>query len=130
MKEELNPIIVGVGQYKQGKDTKSPLDPLNLIIRASKKAINDIAINEINNFIDHIYMVNINSWSYADAPTELCQTLGINPKNKIYMADGGNTPQMLVNRGAKHIAKQKASLILICGGEASYSLYQSKRAYV
>ncbi|MEJ2250507.1 MAG: hypothetical protein P8Y70_15810 [Candidatus Lokiarchaeota archaeon] len=127
MKENLNPVIVGVSQYKQSKTIEEPLDPLRLIIKVSKQAIKDIKTPKIKNSIDHIYMVNINSWSYKDAPKELSDALDLTPLEKTYLSDGGNTPQLLVNRAARKIAMGDASAILITGGEAAYSLYQSKK---
>jgi len=123
----LNPIIIGASQYKQSKNKEHPLDPLRLIIKSAKDAIAETKSEEIKNFVDHVYMININSWSYNDAPGDLSKVIGLAPKKKIYLSDGGNTPQMLINRASQNITKGKASAILIAGGEASYSLYQSKK---
>ena len=35
------PIIIGAAQYTQPKETKNPLDPLKLITKVSKLAIED-----------------------------------------------------------------------------------------
>jgi len=124
------PIIVGIAQFTQYKDTSQPLDPLSLIVKTSIKALEDTQSKEIVDFIDAVYMVNINSWSYEDAPSELSKVIGINPTTKVYLPDGGNTPQMLVNRAAKAIMAGLNRSILITGGEALYSRIQEKKGKI
>lgn len=121
------PIIIGAAQFTQHKDTSQPLDPLSLIVKTSKMAIEDTQTKEIVDIIDAVYMVNIDSWSYEDAPGKLSKILGIKPIKKVYLPDGGNTPQMLVNRAARAISAGKSRSILITGGEALYSRLQAKK---
>ena len=121
------PIIVGVAQYTQPKDTAQPLDPLSLIVKTCRMAFADSGAEKLKKFIDSVYMVNINSWSYEDAPGELSNILGIKPVRKVFLPDGGDSPQMLVNRAAKAIASGQSQAILITGGEASYSIYRAKK---
>ncbi|GAI61397.1 unnamed protein product, partial [marine sediment metagenome] len=107
--------------------TLDPLDPLNLIANACKIALTDTGTPNLKNVIDSVYMVNINSWSYEDAPEELSQILCLKTTHKVYLPDGGNSPQMLVNRAAKAITSGKSQAVLITGGEASYSIYKAKK---
>ncbi len=129
MKEGKNSIIVGVSQYTQHKQTKNPLDPLQLILHASKNAIKDTGVEDFKliKSIDSVILINVNSWSYKDSPGVLCKALGIKPKQKIYLADGGNTPQMAVNRASKALFYGQAKAVLIAGGEAAYTAYKSKK---
>ncbi len=125
-----SPIIIGVAQYSQPKDTPQPLDPLNLMVKTCQMALTDTGLNDINdikNLIDSVYMVNILSWSYKDAPEELSKILGIKPVKKVYLPGGGDSPQMLVNRAAKAISSGESQVILITGGEAAYSVYREKK---
>ncbi len=117
-----NPVIIGAAQFTQRKDTPQPLDSLGLMEKTGKKAIEDTQAKNITDFIDAIYMVNISSWSYEDAPAELGRRLNITPKEKIYMPDGGQSPQMLVNRAAEAITTGEHRCVLITGGEAAYSI--------
>ena len=119
------PIIVGAAQFTQRKNTPLPLDSLSLMIKTSQDAIKNTQTDNIVDFIDAVYMVNIRSWSYGDAPGELSKKLNIAPKEKIYLPDGGQSPQMLVNRAAKAIANGEHRCILITGGEAAYSIAKS-----
>jgi len=130
MKEKNNPIIVGAAQYTQPKTIHQPLDPLNLMVKTSQMAISDTGVNNLKNLIDTVYMVNINGWSYKDAPSELSELLGINPVRKVYFPSGGESPQMLVNRAAKAIASGESQVILITGGEAAYSVYRAERGKI
>jgi acetyl-CoA C-acetyltransferase len=120
------PIIVGAAQYTQPKTIHEPLDPLNLMFKTSRMAISDTGVNNLKDLIDTIYVVNINGWSYKDAPGELSKLLDINPIRKIYLPSGGESPQMLVNRAAKEIVSGKSQVILITGGEAAYSAYRAE----
>ncbi|MHA2037857.1 MAG: hypothetical protein ACW98X_15585 [Promethearchaeota archaeon] len=122
MVKKNNPVIIGAAQFTQRRDTPQPLDSLGLMEKTGKKAIEDTQAKNITDFIDAIYMVNISSWSYEDAPAELGKRLNITPKEKIYMPDGGQTPQQLVNRAAEAIAAGKHRCVLITGGEAAYSI--------
>ncbi len=119
-----NPVIIGIAQHTQPKTVSKPLDPLRLMQKTSKLALRDTEVKEIENYIKSIYMVNIRSWSYEDAPGTLAEQLKILPKSKTYLPDGGNTPQMLVNRAAKAIFHDQNNLILITGAESGYSAYR------
>ena len=77
------PVIVGAAQFTQRKNTPQPLDSLSLMEKTGQMAIKDTQAKNIVDFIDAIYMVNISSWSYKDAPAELGRRLKITPKEKI-----------------------------------------------
>ena len=118
------PIIVGAAQFTQRKGTPQPLDSLSLMVKTGQDAIENTKNKKIVDFIDAVYMVNISSWSYEDAPGDLSKKLNLTPKEKIYLPDGGHSPQMLVNRAAKAIASGEHRCVLITGGEAAYSIYR------
>jgi len=122
MNNKNNPVIIGAAQFTQRKNTPEPLDSLSLMVKTGQLAIEDTHTEKITDFIDAIYMVNIDSWSYKDAPGELGKRLNITPKEKVYLPDGGHSPQFLVNRAAKEITAGKHRCVLITGGEASYSI--------
>ena len=119
MSKKNNPVIIGAAQFTQRKGTTQPLDSLSLMVKTGQKAIEDTQANNIVDYIDAIYMVNISSWSYGDAPGELGKRLNITPKEKVYLPNGGQTPQVLVNRAAKAIASGEHRAVLISGGEAA-----------
>ena len=115
------PVIVGASQYTQPKETQNPLDPLKLIAKVSQLAIKDTEITNIKEFIDAVYLVHFASWSYEDAPAELCKMLGIKPTNKSFSSGGGNTSLRLLNEAALSITKGKSKMVLLTGGETWYS---------
>jgi len=124
MDNKHNPVIIGAAQFTQRKETPQPLDSLSLMVKTGQKAIEDTHTKNITDFMDAIYMVNISSWSYEDAPGELGKRLNITLKEKVYLPDGGQTPQMLVNRAAKAITSGEHRAVLITGGEAAYSIFK------
>ncbi|MFW9865767.1 MAG: hypothetical protein ACFFEN_06660 [Candidatus Thorarchaeota archaeon] len=122
MDNKNNPVIIGAAQFTQRRNTIRPLDSLSLMVKTGQMAIGDTQVKNITDYIDAIYMVNISSWSYEDAPDELGKRLNITPKEKIYLPDGGQSPQMLANRAAKAVTSGEHRCVLITGGEAAYSI--------
>ncbi|KKK41226.1 MAG: acetyl-CoA acetyltransferase [Candidatus Lokiarchaeum sp. GC14_75] len=118
------PVIIGAAQFTQRKESDQTLDPLSLMVKTSQLAIEDTRVNDIKDFIDAVYMINVVSWSYEDAPGLLSEKLNIKPKEKVYfsISMGGNSPQLMVNRAAKAIEKGNHRCVLITGGEAAYTL--------
>ncbi|KKN25812.1 hypothetical protein LCGC14_0881000 [marine sediment metagenome] len=115
------PVIVGASQYTQPKEIQNPLDPLKLIAKVSQLAIENTEITNIKEFIDAVYLVHFASWSYEDAPAELCEMLGIKPSIKTLSSGGGNTSLRLLNEAALSITEGKSKMILLTGGETWYS---------
>ena len=130
MKDGPIPVIVGASQFTQPKNLSDPLDPLNLMVKTSEKAFSEAGTDEIKSYIDTIYMVNIQSWSYKDAPGKLSEIINLKPSQKVYLSDGGNTPQMLVNRAVREISLGKSKGVLITGAEASYSVFRAKKGKI
>jgi acetyl-CoA C-acetyltransferase len=124
------PIIVGAAQFKQDKNVSQPLDPLNLMVKTSQMAIVDTTTEKIKDYIDTVFMTNISSWSYEDAPSDLSKILGINPSKKVYTTPLGNVPQAFVNRAAKAIFSGERQAVLITGGEAAYSSNNARKGKI
>ncbi len=121
------PVIVGAAEYTQNKDVKNRLDPLRLMEISSRGAISNGGVRKIIDYIDTIYMVNISSWSYFDAPGDLAKILGIGLKNDLYLQARGDSPQFLVNEAAKTISRDETGAILITGGESEYSSFLASK---
>ncbi len=130
MNEATIPILIGASQYVQRKNATQRLDPLSLMVKTGNKAIKSTDTQEIREKIDAIFMININSWSYADAPRILAKNLNISLKEKVYLPDGGNTPQMLVNWAARAISNKEHKAILIIGAEAAYSVLLANKGEI
>ncbi|MFX1391626.1 MAG: hypothetical protein ACFE9Z_16295 [Promethearchaeota archaeon] len=121
------PVIVGAAQITQNKNVEVPHDPLHLIAQTSLDALKMCGVDSFRPAIDTIYMTTISSWIYEDAPRDLSKILDISPINKYIAPISGNTPQLLVNKASRSIYKGESKVILIAGGEASYSKYRSKK---
>ncbi|MFX0023263.1 MAG: hypothetical protein ACFE9S_13130 [Candidatus Hermodarchaeota archaeon] len=127
MTQKRIPVIVGAAQITQNKEKKVPLDPLNLIAKASLNAIEMSGVDSLKNQIDTIFMSTISSWIYDDPPGFLSRLLNIKISQKYIAPISGNIPQLLVNKASKAIFKGESDVVLLAGGEASYSTYRSKK---
>lgn len=123
------PVLVGVSQHTQFKDSKDLLDPVNLMITSGEKAISDtgIPLSRLAPVIDTVCVVNIFCWNYRQAPQMVAHGLGLSPENFLYTAVGGNTPQLLVNHYARAIAAGACRAVLMTGAEAFYALRRMRK---
>jgi acetyl-CoA C-acetyltransferase len=121
------PIIVGVHQLTQRwEENHLPKDPLSLMTIASQEAMKDTGA-AIKASIDTVYVVNIFSYTYADAPGELSKVLEITPHTTIYPTEGGNTPQYLINQACVALEKGESTAILMTGSEVIYGFKQAQK---
>lgn len=128
MDETKVPVIVGGGQVThRGDDPAQAPEPLEMMARAARLAADDAGVPTLVEKLDSVQVVNILSWSYADAPGALAERLGAHPKETIYSGIGGNTPQYLVNQTADRIAAGKVGIALIAGVEMLHSSRKARR---
>ncbi|TFG93648.1 MAG: acetyl-CoA acetyltransferase [Syntrophobacterales bacterium] len=130
MKKSKIPILVGAAQYRQSKDAVKPLDPLGLMVEASRMALSDSGVPRLEDLIDRVYVVNLFQWPYRDVPGMLAERLCIAPREKFYTAVGGNTPQVLVNKAARSLASGECRAVLMTGAEAFYALRRALKGEV
>jgi acetyl-CoA C-acetyltransferase len=124
-----NPVLVGVSQHTQFKESRDLLDPIGLMIKAGEKAAEDagVSLSRIAAAIDTVCVVNVFCWSYHQAPQMVAQGLGLSPAHFVYTAIGGNTPQRLVNHYARSIAAGECRAVLMTGAEAFYALRRMRK---
>jgi len=122
-----SPVIIGAAQFTQAKNTERPLDPLSLIVKASRDALDDAGTPKLKDFIDCVYVMNLFQWSYRDAPGQLSAALGLKPSQASYLPIGGNTPQLIVNKAARDLALGRCQAVLMTGAEAIYSLRRAMK---
>ncbi len=121
------PVIVGIHQFTQRwQDATVPLEPLMMMAKASQEAIEDTRV-DFKKIIDTVYVVNIFSYTYQDAPNELAQVLEINPNQTLYPTEGGNTPQYLIGKACLALEKGESKGVLIAGAEAVYGFKQAQK---
>ncbi|MGV9205206.1 MAG: hypothetical protein ACOC44_14435 [Promethearchaeia archaeon] len=121
------PVIIGAAQFTQSKEMEKRLDPLGLMEKTATMAMDDTKTSNIKEKIDSIFMANIISWTYRDAPGNLGNRLGLELKEKHYLPIGGNTPQYMLNKAAELIETGEIKGALLVGGEANYSTYKAKK---
>ena len=126
MSKETRAIIVGAAQFTQNKEEAKPLDPLRLMVKTSQLAKDDTGVADLFEKIDAVYVTNIITWPYKNAPKELSEILGIKPEQTYYPEPGGEIPQLFVNRAAKAIASGKSKAVLMTGAEAIYTRHRSR----
>lgn len=127
------PVLVGVGQsLSQWDGTKGPAgapSPLSLMVDASKSALADAGVDGLAAAIDTLVAVRIFEDSvHANAhphghntnlPGTLARDIGAAPKELIYEAVGGQSPQALVNEMSRRIFDGEIECALISGSEAN-----------
>ena len=118
--DDRTPVLIGAGQITQRDvDPALALEPVDLMRESARRAADDARLPEAALArLDSVSVVNILSWSYANAPRLLAESIGAQPNEEIYTTVGGNSPQMLVNDTAARIADGNVGLALQAGAEA------------
>jgi len=78
--------------------------------------------------VDALRVVALLSWKYGNPAWFVARKLGITAGQYGLSANGGNTPQTLVNSAALDIQTGRADIIILTGGEASRTKQRAKRA--
>jgi acetyl-CoA C-acetyltransferase len=93
---------------------------------AARLAEVDAATGDLLQEIDSLRVVNVLSWPSKDPPNDLAHALAVAPRESLYTAVGGNTPQWQVNEAADAIHRGDASVVLIAGAECVYSARRAR----
>jgi acetyl-CoA C-acetyltransferase len=120
------PIIVGVGQVTQRPETERPREPLALMAGAARLAEADAGAGDLLHELDSIRVINVFSWPSKAPAHDLANALAVAPREAIYAAVGGNTPQWQVNQAAEAIHNGDLNFALIAGAEAMYSARRAR----
>lgn len=124
--DERLPIIVGVGQVVQRPDSDRPREPLALMAEAARLAEHDAGAADLLHELDSIRVVNIFSWPSKGPAHDLANALAVAPREMLYTAIGGNTPQWQVNEAAEAIHNGDLKMVLIAGAESMYSARRAR----
>ncbi|WOJ95668.1 acetyl-CoA acetyltransferase [Congregibacter brevis] len=134
MNDDLQPIIIGVGQevWREQDSKRTPVDALQAV---AAKAVSDTGSEQVLGAIDtivHVPFLMNQVPGFVDAmPTNpgaaLAERLGINARQ--YTSDvGGNLPQQLVNEFAARLTRKEGSVVLLCGVELLATFLGAVRA--
>jgi acetyl-CoA C-acetyltransferase len=116
------PVIVGVGEITdRPADDEAGLEPLHLILRAAQQANQDAGGGWLSR-IDRLDVVPQLTWPYKDLSGLVADNLGIAPERPVHEEVSGDSPVRLLMSAAQAIAERKATVALVCGGEAMESL--------
>ncbi|MFT4564550.1 MAG: acetyl-CoA C-acetyltransferase [Gammaproteobacteria bacterium] len=141
--DDNTPIIVGVGQTVS-RDTPTPdkiLSALDIAGEAGRRALADSGAkidfqNEIDMltvsrlFEDSTRKVAIVTNPFGrsnNVPGSIARRIGIKPKENVYCAVGGQTPQRLVNQMSERIHRGEIGCALILGAEAIANIKHATR---
>ncbi|MBI9076327.1 MAG: acetyl-CoA acetyltransferase [Desulfatibacillum sp.] len=119
------PVIVGATQCTQFPDTETPMDPMGLMTKTGTMALEDAGPPGLRNCVDCVWVSNILSWGYKDAPGMLSRNLDLKPSHTHYATMSGHTPQWFVNQAARRIASGESRVVLMAGAESQYTVKQS-----
>jgi acetyl-CoA C-acetyltransferase len=121
------PVIVGVGQYNHRADrVDDALEPAALMERAALAACDDAGLAGPP-AADAVRVVSIIGWRYRNAPRFLAERLGIGDAKLAETANGGNSPQALVNRTALDIQAGEVDVAVLAGAEAFRTYMRARR---
>lgn len=117
------PVLAGAGQVVQRvTDPLAADEPAALMAEALRRAAADTgATSDLLGRADSIRTLGTLSWRYPDPGRAVAALLGIDPRQSLTTATGGNGPQYLVNVTAAAIQRAELDVALIAGGEAMYS---------
>ena len=127
------PVLIGCGQSLQRPDDPraasfdTAADPAGLMVEAIRLAAADAGLSKIPD-VDALRVVALLSWRYDNPAWFVAQDLGITARQYGISANGGNTPQTLVNSAALDIQSGRADIIILTGGEASRTKQRAKKA--
>ena len=114
-----SPVIIGAGQFLNRDEPGR--EPLDLMVEALQLAERDAGAAGVLAKVDTIAVVPTFSWRYSDPGRLVGSRTGASDASTWYANVGGNTPQMFVNRLARHIAEGSVDLAVLTGGEAGRS---------
>lgn len=124
------PVLVGVGQTQQRvDDLTTAQEPIALFADAARLADADSgARRSLLDAVDTVATVRIVSWPYPDPGALLARRLGIGDVRRTAVStDGGNSPQLLVNRFASEILDGTCDVVLIGGAECLYTRRRARQ---
>lgn len=132
MTEQLDPrlpVIVGVGQITVRPDHgEESLEPVALMIEALRRAELDSGGNGLLSGADAVRTVSQLTWRYRNAPALVAEAIGASPRELATSVMGGNLAGVMIARAAAEIQRGEASVIVLCGGEATRSMSQYRAA--
>ena len=119
--DDRNPVIVGVGQFKQQlEDVSLAEEQYVLMEQALRLAADDAVAPKLLTDIDRLLVIG-GMWSYPDPGRLIADAVGSSNARTFLTAMGGNMPQATVSDCCERIAAGEMDIAAVVGGEAVYS---------
>ena len=129
------PVLVGVGQVTSRPDAavalEDRLSPLDLMVGALRAAAEDasgIAPGDSSGpgarllqRVDSVRVVRSLDWHPTNPALTVAERLGVEPRETVLAAIGGNTPQALLHDAAAAIARGELDVVAVTGAECGYT---------
>ena len=97
------PVLVGSGQFQHhAAGLDDALDPATLMSEAIGLAVADAGLASLRH-VDSVRVVSLLSWKYGNPARVVADQCGLTTDEYATSANGGNSPQSLVNRSAIQI---------------------------
>jgi len=121
------PLLVGAGQFIQRPDNPSDaLEPVAMMRESLVAAAADAGAPGLLDRITDTWAVK-GAWPYPDPGALLRDEFGNDSRTGL-SADGGNTPQSLVNKACLRIMAGQADVVAIVGAEGIWSRRRARRS--
>jgi len=121
------PVIIGAGQIlHRAESVEEGLEPAALMERAVLAAASDAGLDGPPK-ADAVRVVSIIGWRYRNAPRFLADRLGLPDAALAETANGGNSPQALVNQTALDITAGEVDVAILSGAEAFRTYMRARR---
>ncbi|TDJ63245.1 MAG: acetyl-CoA acetyltransferase [Proteobacteria bacterium] len=143
MSNNNTPIIVGVGQFvsRETPTHGHVLSALDIAGEAGRRAIHDAgAKTDLNAEVEVMAVLRLFEDSTRkvaivtnpfggsnNVPGSIARRIGVSPRENIYCAVGGQTPQRLVNQMSERIHRGEIGCALLVGGEAIANIKYATR---
>ena len=121
------PVLVGAGQVT---DREGALpSPVALMVAAVRAAVEDAAVGgaALLARVQSVGVVDLFSWPVPDPAAGLAAELGLQPRETVISARGGNGPIALLGDAAGRIAAGELDVALLAGGEAGTAFVAALR---
>ncbi len=122
------PVLVGAGQLTHRPDDGPVPSTPQLLEHAARAALADTGADTLAGQVDSVAIVDLFSWTVTDPGAALAQALGLQPRETVVSARGGNGPTALLGDLSARILAGELAVALIAGGEAMTPFMQAVKS--
>jgi acetyl-CoA C-acetyltransferase len=117
-----SPVIVGVAQVRRRPTGPDDLnDPVSLMAEVARAAAADAGPAGLLERLDSVRVIESLGWRSENPPAAVSAALGLEPRDLVATATGGNGPLSLLHDTASAVSRGELDAALLVGAEALYS---------